>query len=127
MAERTSFVEKGNTTGPVLLQIHGFLDPWYDWRRHIKVFAEKGYRAIAIDCLGYGETLSNLFDDRPREFLKGIYESSLTTTEQAKHSTRNKNMSYSVYLIKGENDPTLVPELAVTMSYLYKNYSTLSI
>ena len=39
---------------------------------------------------------------------------------------RNKNMSYPVYLIKGENDPVLIPELAVTISYLYKNYSTLS-
>ncbi|KAF9127106.1 hypothetical protein BGX30_014939 [Mortierella sp. GBA39] len=116
---RYHFAEEGNPTGPVLLQIHGFSDLWYGRRRQIKVFAEKGYRVIAIDCLGYGET--------PREFLKGIYESSLTTTEQAKHPTRDKNMSYSVYLIKGENDPVLVPELAATMSYLYKNYSTLSI
>lgn len=36
-------------------------------------------------------------------------------------------MSYPVYLIKGENDPVLIPELAVTMPYLYKNYSTHSI
>lgn len=36
-------------------------------------------------------------------------------------------MSYPVYLIKGENDPVLIPELAVTMPYLYKNYSTVSI
>ncbi|KAF9285358.1 hypothetical protein BGZ88_009558, partial [Linnemannia elongata] len=58
------FVEEGNPTDPVLLLIHGFPDPWYGWRHQIKVFAEKGYRVIAIDCLGYGDT------DAPEELSK---------------------------------------------------------
>lgn len=36
-------------------------------------------------------------------------------------------MSYLVFLIKGENIPVLTPELAVTIPYLYKNYSKHSI
>lgn len=57
--KQKDFVEEGNPADPVLLLIHGFPDLWYGWRHQIKVFAEKGYRVIAIDCLGYGETVRN--------------------------------------------------------------------
>lgn len=36
-------------------------------------------------------------------------------------------MSYPVHLIKGENDPILIPELAVAMPLIYKDYHTHSI
>ncbi|KAF9337400.1 hypothetical protein BGZ91_009478 [Linnemannia elongata] len=126
------FVEEGNPTDPVLLLIHGFPDLWYGWRHQIKVFAEKGYRVIAIDCLGYGDTeldyLAAWFEKTGFEGPLNYYKTGMINhIEELEHPTRNKNMSYPVYLIKGENDPVLIPELAVTMPYLYKNYSTHSI
>ncbi|OAQ35518.1 alpha/beta-hydrolase [Linnemannia elongata AG-77] len=283
--QKKDFVEEGNPTDPVLLLIHGFPDLWYGWRHQIKVFAEKGYRVIAIDCLGYGDTdapeelskyslksvagqLRDLLDvleipdvtlvghdwggavafrfadwhpervkalinvctpglpfvdypvpldmtvelfptlryllyytdpdlvplvnsnvsfdlslcffsvDAPPseekpclffffafffpftlvflllvgglpvsyihatelDYLAAWFEKTgfegplnyyktgmINHIEELEHPTRNKNMSYPVYLIKGENDLVLIPELAVTMPYLYKNYSTHSI
>ncbi|MCO5559195.1 hypothetical protein L7F22_012790 [Adiantum nelumboides] len=48
------FVEMGS--GPVVLFLHGFSDGWYGWRKQISVFAQAGYRAIAPDMRGYGDT-----------------------------------------------------------------------
>lgn len=46
--------EKGR--GPVVLFLHGFPDLWYTWRRQILAFAALGYRAVAPDLRGYGDT-----------------------------------------------------------------------
>lgn len=46
--------EKGE--GPVVLLLHGFPELWYSWRHQILGLAEKGYRAIAPDLRGYGDT-----------------------------------------------------------------------
>lgn len=46
--------EKG--TGPVVLFLHGFPELWYTWRRQILAFAALGYRAVAPDLRGYGDT-----------------------------------------------------------------------
>ncbi|OMO98549.1 Alpha/beta hydrolase-1 [Corchorus olitorius] len=46
--------EKGK--GPVILFLHGFPELWYTWRHQILVFASLGYRAVAPDLRGYGET-----------------------------------------------------------------------
>jgi epoxide hydrolase A/B len=40
---------------PVLL-CHGFPELWYSWRHQLRALAEAGYRAIAPDQRGYGET-----------------------------------------------------------------------
>ncbi|KAL3538204.1 hypothetical protein ACH5RR_001570 [Cinchona calisaya] len=47
--------EKGKE-GPVVLFLHGFPDLWYSWRQQITAFATLGYRAIAPDLRGYGDT-----------------------------------------------------------------------
>lgn len=47
--------EKGKD-GPVILFIHGFPELWYSWRHQITAFASLGYRAVAPDLRGYGET-----------------------------------------------------------------------
>ncbi|KAF9622192.1 hypothetical protein IFM89_030050 [Coptis chinensis] len=46
--------EKGE--GPVVLFLHGFPELWYSWRHQIVGLAAKGYRAIAPDLRGYGDT-----------------------------------------------------------------------
>ena len=35
---------------------HGFPELWYSWRHQMKALAEAGFRAIAPDQRGYGET-----------------------------------------------------------------------
>ncbi|KAK8952018.1 hypothetical protein KSP39_PZI003808 [Platanthera zijinensis] len=46
--------EKGE--GPVVLLLHGFPELWYSWRHQILSLAARGYRAVAPDLRGYGDT-----------------------------------------------------------------------
>ena len=48
-------------TGPLVLLCHGFPESWYSWRHQLTALAAAGYRAIAPDMRGYGQT------DRPDE------------------------------------------------------------
>ncbi|XP_071725304.1 epoxide hydrolase 1-like [Rutidosis leptorrhynchoides] len=48
--------EKGPPQGPVILFIHGFPELWYSWRHQITSMADLGYRAIAPDLRGFGDT-----------------------------------------------------------------------
>ena len=43
-------------SGPLVLFCHGFPESWYSWRHQLKALAEAGYRAVAPDMRGYGET-----------------------------------------------------------------------
>ncbi|WZZ11817.1 hypothetical protein YC2023_104906 [Brassica napus] len=43
-------------SGPAILFLHGFPDLWYSWRRQLLSFADLGYRAIAPDLRGYGDS-----------------------------------------------------------------------
>jgi pimeloyl-ACP methyl ester carboxylesterase len=45
--------------GPLVLLCHGFPESWYSWRHQIKALSEAGYRVVAPDMRGYGQT------DRP--------------------------------------------------------------
>ena len=47
-------VEQGD--GPTVLFVHGFPDTWRGWRRQMVAVAEAGYRALALDMRGYGES-----------------------------------------------------------------------
>lgn len=51
------FVDAG--TGPLVLLCHGFPESWYSWRHQIRALSEAGYRVVAPDMRGYGQT------DRP--------------------------------------------------------------
>jgi pimeloyl-ACP methyl ester carboxylesterase len=61
---KQSYVETNGITlnvmeegeGPVVLFVHGFPGGWRDWRQQMAVVSAAGYRAIAIDTRGYGET-----------------------------------------------------------------------
>ncbi|KAL8540902.1 hypothetical protein ACS0TY_002232 [Phlomoides rotata] len=46
--------EKGE--GPIVLFLHGFPEIWYTWRHQITAFAALGYRAVAPDLRGYGDS-----------------------------------------------------------------------
>ena len=43
-------------TGPVVLLLHGFPELWYSWRHQLLYLSSVGYRAIAPDLRGFGDT-----------------------------------------------------------------------
>ncbi|CAK9175345.1 unnamed protein product, partial [Ilex paraguariensis] len=42
--------------GPAVLFLHGFPELWYSWRHQMLSLSSKGYRTIAPDLRGYGDT-----------------------------------------------------------------------
>ena len=56
---RLNLAEQGS--GPLVLLCHGFPESWYSWRHQLKALAEAGYRAVAPDMRGYGDS------DRPEQ------------------------------------------------------------
>ncbi|RKP09651.1 putative epoxide hydrolase [Thamnocephalis sphaerospora] len=52
---RYHYVNEGHGSTVVLL-LHGFPDFWYGWRHQIKFLGAHGYRVIAPDLRGYGQT-----------------------------------------------------------------------
>lgn len=59
---RMHIAEQGE--GPLVLLCHGWPESWYSWRHQLRALAEAGYRAVAPDQRGYGQT------DRPDEIEK---------------------------------------------------------
>ncbi|MCA9821325.1 MAG: alpha/beta hydrolase [Dehalococcoidia bacterium] len=51
----TMHVAEAGTGFPVVM-IHGWPELWYSWRHQLPALAEAGYRAIAPDMRGYGQT-----------------------------------------------------------------------
>ena len=49
---------EGKPKGTIVL-IHGFPDISLGWRYQIPHFVKLGYRTIALDCMGYGKTVSS--------------------------------------------------------------------
>ncbi len=47
--------EAGNS-GPLVLLAHGWPESWYSWRHQLTGLAAAGYRVVAPDMRGYGET-----------------------------------------------------------------------
>ncbi len=43
-------------SGPPVVLCHGFPELWYSWRHQLPALAEAGYRAIAPDMRGYGQS-----------------------------------------------------------------------
>jgi pimeloyl-ACP methyl ester carboxylesterase len=50
--------------GPLVLLCHGFPESWYSWRHQLEALAAAGFRAVAPDMRGYGQT------ERPAEIEK---------------------------------------------------------
>ncbi|KAF5811913.1 putative soluble epoxide hydrolase [Helianthus annuus] len=46
--------EIGNESSPAVVFVHGFPEIWYSWRHQMISVAAAGFRAIALDCRGYG-------------------------------------------------------------------------
>ncbi len=52
---RMRIAEAGDA-GPLLLLAHGWPESWYNWRHQLTFFAAQGFRVVAPDMRGYGET-----------------------------------------------------------------------
>ncbi|NXG61008.1 HYES hydrolase, partial [Hemiprocne comata] len=52
------FVEMGH--GPVICLCHGFPESWLSWRYQIPALADAGFRVIALEMKGYGESTAPL-------------------------------------------------------------------
>jgi len=59
---RMHIAEQGE--GPLVLLCHGFPESWYSWRNQLGALADAGFRAVAPDMRGYGQT------DAPAEIEK---------------------------------------------------------
>uniref|UniRef100_A0A8C5MM50 Epoxide hydrolase 2 n=1 Tax=Leptobrachium leishanense TaxID=445787 RepID=A0A8C5MM50_9ANUR len=66
------FVEMGS--GPALCLCHGFPESWYSWRYQIPALADAGYRVIALDMQGYGDSSSpaDIEEYTQKEICKGL-------------------------------------------------------
>jgi pimeloyl-ACP methyl ester carboxylesterase len=51
---RMHYVEAGS--GPLVVMLHGFPESWYSWRHQLPALAAAGFRAVAPDLRGYGQT-----------------------------------------------------------------------
>lgn len=48
--------EIGDPTKGTILFLHGFPELWYSWRHQLLSLSSAGYRAVAPDLRGYGDT-----------------------------------------------------------------------
>ncbi|RJQ74103.1 alpha/beta hydrolase [Pseudonocardiaceae bacterium YIM PH 21723] len=58
---RLHVAEQGR--GPLVLFLHGFGEFWWAWRHQLPAVAEDGFRAVAMDLRGYGDS-----DKTPRGY-----------------------------------------------------------
>ncbi len=42
--------------GPLVVLVHGFPEYWFAWRHQLVGLAERGFRAVAVDLRGYGDS-----------------------------------------------------------------------
>lgn len=55
---RLHAVEAGpqSPDAPLVVLLHGFADYWYSWRRQLVELGAAGYRTVAVDLRGYGDS-----------------------------------------------------------------------
>ena len=52
----THYLAAGPETGPLIIFIHGWPELSISWRHQLPFFAAMGFRAIAPDMRGYGDS-----------------------------------------------------------------------
>lgn len=51
-----SVYSAGPAQGPVVWLLHGFPESWYSWRHQLQALANAGYRVVAPEMRGYGQS-----------------------------------------------------------------------
>ncbi|KAI1817054.1 putative epoxide hydrolase [Poronia punctata] len=68
--KKIHYFATGPSTGPLIIFIHGFPGSGITWKAQLSVFSSLGFRAIAPDMPGYGEsTARHEMDDYSQESL----------------------------------------------------------
>ena len=49
-------VALGEQQAPLIIFLHGFPQFWYSWKDQMLKFSKRGYRCVAIDMRGYGDS-----------------------------------------------------------------------
>jgi pimeloyl-ACP methyl ester carboxylesterase len=49
-------VTAGASDGPPVVLCHGFPETWYSWRHQLTALGDAGFRAVAFDWRGYGQS-----------------------------------------------------------------------
>lgn len=68
---RLRILESGS--GPAVLLLHGFAGSSEDWRGSVAWLAQAGYRAIAVDCLGFGRSEKPIQVRYSLELISDLY------------------------------------------------------
>src|SRR4051794_37099899 len=55
-AVRLHYVIGGPAEGPMVVLLHGWPQTWYTWRRVMPALAAAGYRVVAVDYRGAGDS-----------------------------------------------------------------------
>ncbi|NMN96842.1 alpha/beta fold hydrolase [Antrihabitans stalactiti] len=53
---RFHIADTGSAQAPLVVMLHGFSDFWWSWRHQLTGLADAGYRAVAVDLRGYGDS-----------------------------------------------------------------------
>ena len=84
---RLHYVDEGPKDGEVVLMIHGQPSWSYLYRKMIPVFADAGYRAIAVDLIGMGRS------DKPVELGIHTYEQHIKWIKAFIHVLKLENIT----------------------------------
>ena len=53
---RLHYASCGDPGRPLMLFLHGFPEFWWTWRHQLAVLPGAGFRAVAVDLRGYGDS-----------------------------------------------------------------------
>ncbi|MES1178929.1 MAG: alpha/beta hydrolase [Myxococcales bacterium] len=101
-------------SGPPVLLLHGFPAYWADWEPQMRVLAASGFRAIAPDLPGYGESgqLPNVLDYRALELAADLAGLIRALGLQRAHVIGHDWGGTLAYLLAAEH-PELVERLVI--------------
>lgn len=67
------YVEAGPASGEAVVFLHGIPDSWYQWHHQMAALAKSGYRCIAPDLKGYGQSEKKAGDYRHEGAADNLY------------------------------------------------------
>jgi epoxide hydrolase 4 len=100
--------------GEPVLFLHGFPAYWQDWEEQLLMLAARGYRAIAVDLPGYGESgqLPNMLDYRATLVVSDLATLTSALELPAVHVVGHDWGGTLAYCLAAEY-PTLVRKLVI--------------
>lgn len=111
---RLRYIEAGR--GPAALLLHGFAGSSDDWRPTVELLARAGYRAVAIDCLGFGESDKPADAPYSLELIAGLYAEALGRLGVGRAAIVAHSMGGKYALATAMLHPRLISGLALAAS-----------